>query len=73
MSRFSINATVGIGKDYVSRRGKYKLTLPVKRAKIVKSYYIHQLIWLFVGAMFTGTSFVLPLYLGGEKRNGAFL
>ena len=34
--------------------GKYKLTAPVKRADIVKSYFINQLIWLFVGMIFAG-------------------
>ena len=32
---FSINAIASMGKDYVSKWGKYKLTAPVKRADIV--------------------------------------
>ena len=50
---FSINAIASMGKDYVSKWGKYKLTAPVKRADIVKSYFINQLIWLIVGMIFS--------------------
>lgn len=51
---FSINAIATIGKDYTSKWGKYKLTSPVKRADIVKSYFISQLIWLLAGMAFAG-------------------
>lgn len=36
---FSVNAVASMGKDYVSKWGKYKLTSPVRRADIVKSYF----------------------------------
>lgn len=51
---FSINAIATMGKDYISKWGKYKLTSPVKRADIVKSYFISQLIWLLAGMAFAG-------------------
>lgn len=51
---FSINAIASMGKDYISKWGKYKLTSPVKRADIVKSYFISQLIWLLTGIIFAG-------------------
>ncbi len=51
---FSINAIGTMGKDYISKWGKYKLTSPVKRADIVKSYFISQLIWLLAGMAFAG-------------------
>ena len=62
---FSINAIASIGKDYVSKVGKYKLTAPVKRADIVKSYFINQLIWLFVGMIFAGIGLGLSWLLHG--------
>lgn len=54
MVGFSVNAISSIKKEFVSKWGKYKLTLPIKRADIVKSYFVSQLIWLFVGTLFAG-------------------
>lgn len=54
MVGFSVNAIGGIKKEFASKWGKYKLTLPVKRADIVKSYFVSQLIWLLVGTLFAG-------------------
>ncbi len=51
---FSINAIANMGKDYISKWGKCKLTSPVKRADIVKSCFISQLIWLLAGMVFSG-------------------
>ena len=62
---FSINAIASMGKDYVSKWGKYKLTAPVKRADIVKSYFINQLIWLIVGMIFAGIGLGLSWLLHG--------
>jgi len=62
---FSINAIASIGKDYVSKWGKYKLTAPVKRADIVKSYFICQLIWLLVGTLYSGIAVCLSWALHG--------
>ena len=39
MIGFSMNAIASMGKEYISKWGKYKLTTPVKRADIVKSYF----------------------------------
>lgn len=52
MVGFSVNAITSIKKEFISKWGKYKLTLPVKRATIVKSYFISQLIWLLVGTLY---------------------
>lgn len=65
MIGFSINAITSIKKEYISKWGKYKLTLPIKRADIVKSYFISQLIWLLVGAFFAGLSISLSWALHG--------
>lgn len=54
MVGFSLNAITSIKKEFISKWGKYKLTLPVKRATIVKSYFISQLIWLLVGILYAG-------------------
>ena len=54
MVGFSVNAITSIKKELISKWGKYKLTLPVKRATIVKSYFISQLIWLLVGILYAG-------------------
>ncbi|MGY3662466.1 MAG: ABC-2 transporter permease [Roseburia sp. 1XD42-69] len=54
MVGFSVNAITCIKKELISKWGKYKLTLPVKRATIVKSYFISQLIWLLVGILYAG-------------------
>lgn len=44
MVGFSINAISGLGKECSSKWAKYKLTVPVKRTDIVKSYYISLLL-----------------------------
>ncbi len=62
---FSVIATASIKKEFVSKWGKYKLTLPIKRANIVKSYFISQFIWLFVGIAFAGVSISLSWLLHG--------
>lgn len=65
MIGFSSNAFAGLGKEYTSRWGRYKLTTPVKRSDIVKSYYISQLLWLLVGIVFAGTVIALSTALHG--------
>lgn len=62
---FSVNAVASMGKDYVSKWGKYKLTSPVRRADIVKSYFIHQLLWLLAGTIFAGAGMGLSWLLHG--------
>lgn len=62
---FSVSAVVGVKNEFASKWGKYKLTLPVKRTDIVKSYFINQIIWLFIGTLFTGTVMGLSWLLHG--------
>ncbi len=62
---FSVNAAFGIGNEYTSKWGKYKLTLPVKRIDIVKSWFLSQIIWLFVGLLFSGIGITLSFLLHG--------
>ena len=62
---FSVIALTSIRKEFTSKWGKYKLTLPIKRANIIKSYFISQLIWLIVGIVFAGASISLSWLLHG--------
>lgn len=62
---FSVNAVSGIGNEFTSKWGKYKLTLPVKRVDIVRSLFLSQAIWLFVGVCFTGIGITLSFLLHG--------
>ena len=65
MVGFSVNAITSIKKEFISKWGKYKLTLPVKIAAIVKSYFISQLIWLLVGILYAGIVISLSWALHG--------
>lgn len=62
---FSVVANASIKKEFVSKWGKYKLTLPISRANIIKSYFISQLIWLIVGIIFAGAGISLSWILHG--------
>lgn len=63
MVGFSVNAIAVAKNEFISKWGKYKLTLPVKRADIVKSLFLNQIIWLLIGTLFaltgTGLSWLL--------------
>lgn len=52
MCGFSFNAVSSIGKENTAKWGKYKLTFPVTRAAIVKSYYVNHIIWCLTGLAF---------------------
>lgn len=43
----------------------YQLTLPVKRAEIVQSQYISELLWLLVGVLFSAVVVTLSILLHG--------
>ena len=62
---FSANAMMVVKSEFALKWGKYKLTLPVKRADIVKSYFINQIIWLFAGTLFAGIAMCLSWLLHG--------
>lgn len=58
---------IGIAKDECSSKwGKYKLTLPVKRAQIIKSQFLNQLLWMAVGTLFAITVTALSWLLHGS-------
>lgn len=62
---FSVSAVLTAKSDFVSKWGKYKLTLPVRRADIVKSLFFNQLIWLFAGLLFAGIELSLSWLFHG--------
>ena len=62
---FSVNAMVVIKNEFVSKWGKYKLTTPVKRVDIVKSYFINIIIWVLVGTLIAGVALGLSWLLHG--------
>lgn len=63
---FSINAITSLGNESSSKWNKYKLTAPVKRADIVKSSFLSQLIWLLAGMLFAGIEMTLSILLHGS-------
>lgn len=62
---FSANAIAVTKKEFTSKWGKYKLTLPVRRVDIVKSLFLNQIIWLFIGTLFAGAGVSLSWLLHG--------
>lgn len=62
---FSVNVVAVLNNEYASKWGKYKLTLPVKRADIVKSLFLNHIIWLLIGTIFAGTGIVLSWLIHG--------
>lgn len=59
----TVIAILSLEKENASKWRKYKLTTPIRRSDIVKSYYISQLVWLMAGsilaAIVVGASIVL--------------
>lgn len=62
---FSVSAVLTAKSDFISKWGKYKLTLPVRRADIIKSLFFNQLIWLFAGLLFAGIELSLSWLFHG--------
>lgn len=65
MVGFSFIAVSGIQKGSASKWNKYKLTAPVKRSDVIKSYFASQLLWLFAGMIFAGAAVSLSIALHG--------
>lgn len=62
---FSISAITIAKNEFTSKWGKYKLTLPVKRADIIKSLFLNQIIWLLAGTLFVSTEMGLSWFFHG--------
>lgn len=65
MIGFSLNSIASLRKEGYTKWSKYKLTAPVKRSDIVKSYFISQLLWLIVGMLFAGIGAFLSIMMHG--------
>lgn len=65
MIGFSLNSIAMLRKESATKWGKYKLTAPVKRMDIVRSYFASQLLWLAVGIAFAGIGIALSVTLHG--------
>ncbi len=65
MVGFSVNAIASLRKESMSKWFKYKLTVPVRRKDIVKSYFISQLVWLVVGVSFASIFMCLSILIHG--------
>lgn len=49
---FPLNSATSLRKQNASKWSKHILTAPVKRSEIIKSYFVSQLLWLLVGALY---------------------
>lgn len=65
MIGFSFNSIASLRKESATKWSKYKLTVPVKRAAIVQSYFWSLLLWLIAGTVFAGTGAALSILLQG--------
>lgn len=71
MIGFSLNSVASVRNESVSKWSKHKLAAPVRRADIVKSLYLSQLIWLLAGAAFAGCAVVSYVLLHGNPFDKA--
>lgn len=65
MVGFSVNAVTVVKNEFSSKWAKYKLTMPVKRADIIKSLFLNQLIWLLIGTLFVAIGMSLSWLFHG--------
>lgn len=65
MIGFPLIAIAGLRKESTTKWSKYKLTAPVKRSDIIKSYFISHLFWLTIGIFFTGIGIMLSILIHG--------
>lgn len=76
MIGFSLNSIASIRKESATKWGKYKLTAPVKRRDVVKSFFVSQLLWLAVGIAFAAAAVALSVALHGfpfDKNTDVFM
>ena len=65
MACFPVNALAALRRESSSKWNKYKLTTPVRRSDIIKSYFISQLLWMLAGAALSGAFIGASALLGG--------
>lgn len=61
----STNAIASLRKESTSKWHKYKLTAPVTRRKIIKSYFLSQLFWILAGVLPAGACIGLSVLFHG--------
>ncbi len=62
---FSFNAASIVKNESASKWSRLKLTLPVRRAELIKSLFCNQLIWLLAGTFFAGAELCISWLLHG--------
>jgi len=62
---FTFHAAAILKNESACKWGKYKLTLPVKRAQIVISLYGNHLVWMLVGVLCAGAEIALSWLIHG--------
>lgn len=62
---YSAFAVSVVKEEFTSKWGKYKLTLPVRRAQIIKSQFLNQLLWTAVGILLPAAVTTLSWLLHG--------
>lgn len=65
MTGFSVIAAASLRRESVSKWSKYKLTAPIRRTDIVKSYFLSQMAWLCIGMLLAGTAAALSILFYG--------
>lgn len=65
MIGFSVSGIAGLRKESASKWEKYKLTTPVRRTDIIKSYFVSQLLCLMAGVSFAAAVVSLSVLLHG--------
>lgn len=69
---YSASAVSVVKEEFTSKWGKYKLTLPVKRAQIIMSQFLNQLLWTAVGILLTAAVTALSWLLHGCPFDSPF-
>lgn len=69
---YSAFAVSIVKEEFTSKWGKYKLTLPVRRAQIIKSQFLNQLLWTTVGILLTAAVTTLSWLLHGCPFDSPF-
>ena len=73
---FPLSSIASIRKECATKWNKYKITTPVKRSDIVKSYFLSLLLWLGVGILLAGIGTALAVLLHGfflDRSTDVFL
>ena len=65
MTGFSVIAAASLRRESVSKWSKYKLTAPIRRTDIVKSYFLSQMAWLCIGMLLAGIAAALSILFYG--------